>query len=191
MATGLTVSYTMRLIFYRLSGNFNLRVLRNTRDENKVIRHSMILLGVRAVFIGSVLSWLVFPEPYIICLRGLIKNIVLMVSLIGGGLGYIFNLLTINYNLKSLYNYKVVVMIGSMWFIPFLRTKKVGEVRFLIGIRVNKLGDKGWFEYFGRQGLYYSFRKLFIIFNVLQLNSVKVFMKIFVIGVVVTLFIFL
>nr|QBB87161.1 NADH dehydrogenase subunit 5 [Helicana wuana] len=191
MATGLTVSYTMRLIFYSLSGNFNLSVLSNTSDEDKVMSHSMILLGVSAVFMGSVLSWLVFPEPYMICLSGLMKNMVLMVSLIGGGLGYMFNLLTINYNLKSLYNYKVVVMMGSMWFMPFLSTKKVGEVSFLMGMSVNKLGDKGWFEYFGSQGLYYSFSKLFMMFNVLQLNSVKVFMKMFVIGVVVTLFIFL
>nr|YP_009383509.1 NADH dehydrogenase subunit 5 [Helicana wuana]YP_010433471.1 NADH dehydrogenase subunit 5 [Helicana japonica]APL97759.1 NADH dehydrogenase subunit 5 [Helicana wuana]USW67970.1 NADH dehydrogenase subunit 5 [Helicana japonica] len=191
MATGLTVSYTMRLIFYSLSGNFNLSVLSNTSDEDKVMSHSMVLLGVSAVFMGSVLSWLVFPEPYMICLSSLMKNMVLMISLVGGSLGYMFNLLTINYNLKSLYNYKVTVMSGSMWFMPFLSTKKIGEMSFLSGMSVNKLGDKGWFEYFGSQGLYYSFSKFFMMFNALQLNSVKVFMKMFVISVVITLLVFL
>nr|YP_009992274.1 NADH dehydrogenase subunit 5 [Chasmagnathus convexus]QNN90147.1 NADH dehydrogenase subunit 5 [Chasmagnathus convexus]QRK27392.1 NADH dehydrogenase subunit 5 [Chasmagnathus convexus] len=191
LATGLTVMYTMRLVFYSLSGNFNLSAMSNTSDEDKIMSNSMILLGVSAVFMGAALSWIIFPEPYMICLNGLMKNMVLMVSLAGGALGYMFNLLNINYNLKSLYNYKTVVMGGSMWFMPFLSTKNVGQMSLLGGMNVDKLGDKGWFEYFGSQGLYYVFSKLFMLSNMLQLNNIKVFMKMFVVGVVIMLFTFL
>lgn len=114
LATGLTVMYTIRLIFYRLRGNSNLRVIVNIRDEDKIIRNSMILLGVRAIFIGAVLSWVIFPEPYIICLNIIMKNIVLGVRLAGGVIGYIFNLLNVSYNLKSINNYKIVVIRGSI-----------------------------------------------------------------------------
>nr|YP_009253819.1 NADH dehydrogenase subunit 5 [Helice tientsinensis]ALK01311.1 NADH dehydrogenase subunit 5 [Helice tientsinensis] len=188
MATGLTVSYTLRLIFYSLSGDFNLSVLSNTSDEDKIMSNSMILLGVSAIFMGSALSWAIFPEPYMICLNSLMKNMVLMISFVGGVLGYMFNLLTVSYNLKALYNYKMVVMSGSMWFMPFLSTKKMSEVSFTSGMNVDKLGDKGWFEYFGSQGLYYLFSNFFSLLNALQLNSVKVFMKMFVVGVVIMLF---
>nr|YP_009912342.1 NADH dehydrogenase subunit 5 [Cyclograpsus intermedius]QLD96855.1 NADH dehydrogenase subunit 5 [Cyclograpsus intermedius] len=191
LATGLTVSYTMRLIFYSLSGNFNLSVMSNTSDEDKIMSNSMILLGVSAVFMGAVLSWIIFPEPYMICLNSLMKNMVLMISLFGGTLGYMFNLLSVNYNLKSLYNYKIVAMSGSMWFMPFLSTKKMSQTSLLVGISVDKLGDKGWFEYFGSQGLYYTFSKVFALLNMLQLNNIKVFMKMFVVGVVIALFTFL
>nr|APT69310.1 NADH dehydrogenase subunit 5 [Hemigrapsus sanguineus] len=191
LATGLTVSYTMRLVFYSLSGNFNLAVSSNVSDEDKVMSNSMILLGVSAIFMGAVLSWLIFPEPYMICLNGVMKNMVLMISLLGGSLGYMFNLLNVSYNLKSLYNYKMVVMSGSMWFMPFLSTKKISEMSFSSGVNADKLGDKGWFEYFGSQGVYYIFKEVFMLLNALQLNSIKVFMKVFVVSMVVLLFIFM
>lgn len=56
LATGLTVSYTFRLIFYSLRGSFNLSRLRNLEDGDKIIRNSIIILRLRAVFIGAVLS---------------------------------------------------------------------------------------------------------------------------------------
>nr|YP_009648777.1 NADH dehydrogenase subunit 5 [Pseudohelice subquadrata]QCZ36095.1 NADH dehydrogenase subunit 5 [Pseudohelice subquadrata] len=191
VATGLTVSYTMRLVFYSLSGDFNLGVLSNTSDEDNVMSNSMILLGVSAIFMGSGLSWVLFPEPYMICLSGFMKNIVLAISLMGGFVGYMLNLLSVSNNLSSLSGYSAVAMSGSMWFMPFLSTKKISEISCLSGASVDKLGDKGWFEYFGSQGLYYVFSKGFMVLNMLQLNSIKVFMKVFVIGVIVVLLAFL
>lgn len=114
LATGLTVSYTRRLIFYRLRGEYNLSALRNVRDEDKIITNSITLLGVRAIGMGAILSWLLFPEPYIICIRATIKNLVLLLTIIGGFLGYILNLIRTSYKLKSLVNYKYVVMSGSI-----------------------------------------------------------------------------
>nr|YP_009558808.1 NADH dehydrogenase subunit 5 [Metaplax longipes]QBA83257.1 NADH dehydrogenase subunit 5 [Metaplax longipes] len=187
-ATGLTVSYTLRLIYYSLSGSFNLGSLSNVGDEDQIMSNSMIVLGFSAVIMGSVLSWVIFPEPYMICLNLFMKNVVLMVTFIGGTVGYLFNLLTVSYGLKALFNYNSVVMSGSMWFMPFLSTKKVSEFSLKGGMFFDKLGDKGWFEYFGGQGLYYLFSKLFFILNSLQMNSIKVFMKIFMVGVVIILF---
>nr|YP_010466946.1 NADH dehydrogenase subunit 5 [Hemigrapsus sinensis]UVF28718.1 NADH dehydrogenase subunit 5 [Hemigrapsus sinensis] len=191
LATGLTVSYTMRLIFYSLSGNFNLEVMSNISDEDKIMSNSMILLGLSAIFMGALLSWVIFPDSYMICLNDFMKSMVLMISMAGAVMGYMFNMLSINYNLKALYNYKMVVMSGSMWFMPFLSTKKLSEVNFLVGSNVNKVGDKGWLEYLGSQGLYYVLKEGFMLLNMLQLNSIKVFMKMFVIGVVILLFVIL
>lgn len=141
--------------------------------------------------IGAVLSWLLFPEPYIICTNVVMKNLVLIISLTAATLEYILNLIDTTYKLKSLMDYKFVVIFGSVWFIPFLRTKKISEIYLVDGMMMEKLMDKGWYEYFGDQGLYYIFRKLFIVFNILQINRIKVFIKIFVVGVVIMLFTFI
>nr|ANI87260.1 NADH dehydrogenase subunit 5 [Metopaulias depressus] len=183
-ATGLTISYTMRLVFYSLSGEYNLSSLNNVLDEDKIMNNSMTLLGFSAIIMGAVLSWLLFPEPYMICMSMFMKNSVLMIILLGAFLGYMLNMLNVTYNLKSLMNYKFVVMIGSMWFMPFLSTSKISEFNFNKGVMMEKLMDKGWYEYLGGQGLYYSFSKLFFILNLLQMNSIKVFMKMFIIGII-------
>ncbi|MFV0503560.1 MAG: hypothetical protein ACK5LT_06290 [Lachnospirales bacterium] len=143
LATGLTVSYTRRLTFYRLRGEYNLSALRTVRDEDKIITNSMTLLGVRAISMGAILGWLLFPEPYIICMSMVIKNLVLLLTIVGAFLGYIFNLIRTSYKLKSLATYKYVVMFGSMWFMPFLRTKKISQLRFAKGAETEKLFDKG------------------------------------------------
>nr|YP_009503170.1 NADH dehydrogenase subunit 5 [Gaetice depressus]AXA13772.1 NADH dehydrogenase subunit 5 [Gaetice depressus] len=191
LATGLTVSYTMRLVFYSLSGNFNLSVMSNTSDEDKVMNNSMVLLGVSAIFMGALLSWLIFPEPYMICLNELMKSMVLLISMSGGLIGYMFNLLNINYKLKSLLNYKLVIMSGSMWFMPFISTSPLSKVSLGIGMKVDKIGDKGWFEYFGSQGLYYLFYKMSYMMNMLQTNNIKVFMKVFVVSMVIMIYVLL
>nr|UAM92183.1 NADH dehydrogenase subunit 5 [Geosesarma faustum] len=189
-ATGLTVSYTMRLIFYSLSSDYNLESLNNLFDEDSIMNNSMTLLGFSAIIMGAVLSWLIFPEPHMICMSMFMKNFVLMITFLSMFLGYMLNLLSITYNLKFLMNYKFVVMFGSMWFMPFLSTKKVSEMNLNNGIMMEKLMDKGWYEYLGGQGLYYVFLKLFITMNLLQMNSIKVFMKMFMVGVIM-MFMFL
>lgn len=56
LATGLTVMYTLRLIFYVLSGEFNLSVLNNVSDEDRLITNSIYALGLGAIFGGARLS---------------------------------------------------------------------------------------------------------------------------------------
>ena len=180
-ATGLTVSYTLRLIFYRLSRNFNLCSLRNVRDEDTIICNPMIPLGLSAITIGSILSWLLFPECYIICIRSFIKNVVLLVRFVRGLVGYILNLISTRDSLKSIGLYRFTRMVGRMWFIPFLRTKVIRKINLNVGLRIEKHIDKGWYEYLGSQGLYYMFRNGFVFLYKLQINNIKVIMKMFII----------
>nr|YP_007317577.1 NADH dehydrogenase subunit 5 [Ilyoplax deschampsi]AEH05075.1 NADH dehydrogenase subunit 5 [Ilyoplax deschampsi] len=189
-ATGLTVSYTMRLVFYSLSGSYNLSSLSNVYDD-KVMTNSMGVLGISAVVMGCMLSWMLFPEPYMICMSSMMKSVVLMVSGLGAVLGYLLNMMNSTNVLKSLSYYKYVVMFGSMWFMPFLSTKKISEVSLAKGMMSEKFMDKGWYEYFGGQGVYYIFSKMFVVLNTLQLNNVKVFMKMFIVSVAVVLLVYI
>nr|YP_010262172.1 NADH dehydrogenase subunit 5 [Somanniathelphusa yangshanensis]UIB42779.1 NADH dehydrogenase subunit 5 [Somanniathelphusa yangshanensis] len=190
LSTGLTVSYTMRLIFYSLSGDFNLNLLKDVKDTDNIMTSSMMLLGFSAVVGGSVLSWVLFPEPYMICMSGLMKSLVFMVSMIGAVLGYLYNLLNVTYSLMSLKSYFLVVMLGSMWFMPYLSATKKSEEVLKIGASMEKIGDKGWYEYYGPQGIYLSFSSMFMMMNLFQMNSIKVFMKMFVLSSLVLLFLY-
>nr|YP_010554935.1 NADH dehydrogenase subunit 5 [Somanniathelphusa grayi]UYP50867.1 NADH dehydrogenase subunit 5 [Somanniathelphusa grayi] len=191
LSTGLTVSYTMRLIFYSLSGDFNLNLLKDVKDTDNVMTSSMMLLGFSAVVGGSVLSWVLFPEPYMICMSGLMKSLVLLISMTGAVLGYLHNLLNVTYSLMSLKSYFLVVMLGSMWFMPYLSATKKSEGILKVGASMEKIGDKGWYEYYGPQGIYLSFSKMFMMMNLFQMNSIKVFMKMFVLSSLVLLFLYI
>ena len=191
LATGLTVIYTARLIYYRTSGDFNLSSLNNVRDRDRIIVNSITILGLGAIFGGGILSWIVFPEPTIICLSRFMKSLVLIIRIFGGVIGYIFNIIRRVYKLISLKNYRFIVMAGSMWFMPFLSSFKIREVRLISGRVLNKAGDKGWYEHFGGQGSFYFFSKIFILLNLLQINRVKVFIKVFVVRAIVVLFIYM
>ncbi len=53
MATGLTVMYTLRLILYSLSGEYNLRCITNLSDEEFLITILVRILGLGAILGGS------------------------------------------------------------------------------------------------------------------------------------------
>nr|YP_009973071.1 NADH dehydrogenase subunit 5 [Cancer pagurus]QNH68758.1 NADH dehydrogenase subunit 5 [Cancer pagurus] len=188
LSTGLTVMYTLRLIYYVLSGGFNLSALNNVSDEDSVMSNSMFVLGVGAVLGGASLSWVLFPEPFMVCMDSLMKSMALSVSMLGGVLGYLFNMSSVSYKLKSLSNYNFVYMSGSMWFMPLLSSNSNKSISLKVGGLVQKTGDTGWYEYFGGQGLFYLFSKMFFVLNKSQMNSMKVFMKVFVVSVIIVLF---
>nr|YP_010701990.1 NADH dehydrogenase subunit 5 [Huananpotamon koatenense]WCL18752.1 NADH dehydrogenase subunit 5 [Huananpotamon koatenense] len=188
LATGLTVAYTMRLVFYSMSGEFNLSVVSNSKDISNLMTDSMILLGLGAIMGGAGLSWLLFPEPYMICMSGIMKSLIMTVSIIGGFIGYICNLLNVNYSLISMKNYFWIVFMGSMWFMPFLSSVKNSDFIMKTSILMEKTGEKGWLEELGPQGLYWKFTYMFMGLNELQMNNVKIFMKMFVLSMLIMLF---
>nr|YP_009128691.1 NADH dehydrogenase subunit 5 [Lyreidus brevifrons]AJR19296.1 NADH dehydrogenase subunit 5 [Lyreidus brevifrons] len=181
-ATGLTVCYTLRLIYYSISGGFNLSSLNNVSDSSSLMTTPMSSLGIGAIIGGACLSWLMFPDPYMICMSSFMKLLVILVSLLGGVSGYLLNMMTLNYSLKSLSYYSIVVMMGSMWFMPLLSTLKLGKYSLNLGGQVYKVGDKGWSEHFGGQGLNSLFSSMFNMLYVFQGSGVKVFMKMFILS---------
>lgn len=185
MATGLTVIYTIRLIFYSIRGEYNLGSINNLSDEDYIITNSIRGLGLGAILGGACLGWMLFPECYMICLRFIMKIIVIIVRVLGGLIGYTLNIMRVNFTLKRLRNYRLIVFIGSIWFIPALSTLKLREKRLSSGRYVEKVLDKGWFEFYGGQGLNYIFSNLFYMLNSIHLNRVKIFLKVAVITIIV------
>nr|QXG19109.1 NADH dehydrogenase subunit 5 [Drosophila biarmipes] len=184
-STGLTVSYSFRLVYYSMTGDLNCGSLNMLNDESWVMLRGMSGLLIMSIVGGSMLNWLIFPIPYMICLPFYLKLLTLFVCIFGGLLGYLIsmsNLYTLN---KSLLNYNLVVFLGSMWFMPYISTYGMISYPLNYGQLVVKSFDQGWSEYFGGQHLYqkltdYS-KTLFLMHN----NSLKIYLMLFVFWVLI------
>nr|QAA11060.1 NADH dehydrogenase subunit 5 [Stenopus scutellatus] len=187
-STGLTVCYTFRLIYYSMSGFSSLGSFSSIQDDSEVMTSPMLGLAVGAIMGGASLSWLIFPYPDMICMQVFIKLLALLVSILGAVTGYILSLFSSSEHLKSLQFYSIVVFSGSMWFLPFLSTLKMNNLILSKGMDVFKIGDQGWSEFYGGQGIYSSVMKSSLNLQLVQDNSIKLYLLSFLlvmVGVVV------
>ncbi len=142
-STGLTVCYRIRLVLYALRGSFNERRCHGINDEGHIILKGISGLLTISVIGGSLIMWVIFPTPPIICLPIFIKLITLTVRVIGGLAGFIIFQSSLNMGRLSLKYHYLVEVLGSMWFIPFLSTFGAVKYPFLVGGLASKLGDYG------------------------------------------------
>nr|YP_004222770.1 NADH dehydrogenase subunit 5 [Bittacus pilicornis]ADW83142.1 NADH dehydrogenase subunit 5 [Bittacus pilicornis] len=189
-STGLTVCYSFRLVYYSLTGEFNSNSLHLLNDEGWIMLRGMLGLLFMAIMGGSMLSWLIFPTPSMICLPLYLKVLALVVSFLGGWLGYEVSQFSLNWKNKALNNYFFSVFAGSMWFMPVISTYGVNFYPLMAGQKIVKSFDQGWSEFFGGQGLYNTLSICSKFIQKLQNNDLKVYLITFVLWVVVLSIIF-
>nr|YP_010713875.1 NADH dehydrogenase subunit 5 [Glyphocrangon regalis]WDD39095.1 NADH dehydrogenase subunit 5 [Glyphocrangon regalis] len=187
ISTALTVCYTFRLVFYSLAGDFNMFSMNMLSDEDKLMTWPMIGLGMGSIMGGSVLFWMILPSPEMICLSLEFKLLVLLVSILGGILGYIMNNMNLSYTLKSIKFYELVTFSGSMWFMPFLSTYGMNFKVLLTGEKYIQVSDMGWSEFYGGLGSYFLFTKMFKYLQKVQDNNIKAYMMMFFMWLVILL----
>nr|YP_010461166.1 NADH dehydrogenase subunit 5 [Strophopteryx fasciata]UUF92097.1 NADH dehydrogenase subunit 5 [Strophopteryx fasciata] len=187
LSTGLTVCYSLRLVYYSMSGDFNTFSLHPLNDEGWVMLRGMMTLSFMAVIGGSLLSWVLFPTPSMICLPFYLKTLALSVSILGGWIGYELAKFSLSYNLQTLRLYFLTSFMGSMWFMPFISTYGVSYTPLALGSKVVKSFDHGWSEYFGAQGLYQMFTGWSKINQWWQNNDLKTYLISFILWVIILL----
>nr|YP_010506518.1 NADH dehydrogenase subunit 5 [Korinchia angustiabdomena]QGW56728.1 NADH dehydrogenase subunit 5 [Korinchia angustiabdomena]UXF58236.1 NADH dehydrogenase subunit 5 [Korinchia angustiabdomena] len=187
-STGLTVSYSLRLVYYSMTGNLNCSSLNVLNDESWIMLKGMMGLVVMSIIGGSMLSWLIFLTPYSICLPYYLKFMTLFVCLVGGMFGYFISKISLFFINKSLNNYFISMFMGSMWFMPYISTYGIINYSLIIGMNTLKNFDQGWSEFVGSQNLY----KQLIFFSrfnyLMQNNNLKIYMLIFVLWIVILIF---
>nr|QLY90286.1 NADH dehydrogenase subunit 5 [Caenis robusta]UJG45443.1 NADH dehydrogenase subunit 5 [Caenis robusta] len=189
-STGLTVCYSMRLVMYTLSGLFNESVCHPVNDEGHLMLRGMSGLLIMSVIGGSMLMWILFPTPAMICLPLNLKLMTIFVSLIGGWVGYIVFQSSVGMESLSLNYHFMVEILGSMWFMPFLSTNGVTHLPLSVGGVSMKLGDMGWLEYFGPQMVYKSVKNASLIYYWFSNNMFKMFlMTMFIMLILLLLYI--
>nr|YP_009647937.1 NADH dehydrogenase subunit 5 [Isophya major]QBZ37738.1 NADH dehydrogenase subunit 5 [Isophya major] len=153
-STGLTVCYSLRLVYYSMTGEFNFMSYHPLSDESWGMLSGMLSLMVMAVLGGSMLSWILFPNPVMICLPVGLSMLVLFVSTVGGLLGYEMAKFSLSSELYSLSKYMGVTFLGSMWFMPYISTVGVNRLPLLGGRQMLSVFDQGWSEELGGQMLF-------------------------------------
>nr|YP_009526702.1 NADH dehydrogenase subunit 5 [Cacoplistes rogenhoferi]AXY63905.1 NADH dehydrogenase subunit 5 [Cacoplistes rogenhoferi] len=152
LSTGLTVCYTIRLIYYVMGTNYNCWNNHCIGSENLVFIIPMVVLTLFSVLGGSMLSWIMIGTPNLIYLPLWMKFITLVVCVMGGWLGYELNLFSSIYKCSKISF--LMSFLGSMWFMPILSTHFFTSKFLWLGYYVQRDVDMGWSEELGSQGLY-------------------------------------
>nr|YP_009564035.1 NADH dehydrogenase subunit 5 [Ombrastacoides huonensis]QAX91385.1 NADH dehydrogenase subunit 5 [Ombrastacoides huonensis] len=190
-ATGLTVCYTFRLIFYSLSGSLGSGPMALVSEAHWMMLMPMVILSASAAIGGALLAWMIFPDPYMICLSPLFKGLAILVSVIGALGGYSLNIMSASNSAVSLSVHSPVAFLGSMWFMPFLSTLSVARPSLGLGGSLTVTGDKGWSEYLGGEGGFSSLMKGSQVMQVGQENMVMLYLKSFFMWIIIIFFIFI
>lgn len=188
-STGLTVSYSLRLVFFRITGEFNLNSLNILNDKSWGITFSIFFLIIIVIIGGRILNWLIFINLEIVCLPIILKLLVLVICLFGGGLGYIIRNVSLFFYNKSLIWRNYSSFFGIIWFIPIISTLGVIKIPLILGKNIFKLNDQGWREFFGGQMIYIKLKNYSLLIQELQNNSLKIYLLRFMRWLIVLLFI--
>nr|URX53857.1 NADH dehydrogenase subunit 5 [Postelectrotermes sp. 2 AB-2022a]URX53870.1 NADH dehydrogenase subunit 5 [Postelectrotermes sp. 2 AB-2022a] len=187
-STGLTVCYSFRLFYYVFCGDFNLSSFYFISDDNLNMIYGMVGLMVVAVFGGSMLSWIIFCTPSMVCLPFYLSFLIIFVSLLGGWFGYEFSKFNLGGSLFSLFFYGSSSFFGSMWFMPYFSTYGLSLSPLLLGFYSLKISDLGWTEYLGGQGGYWLLIHMSSVNQWWQYNNLKLFLMFFIMWVVILMF---
>nr|YP_010564787.1 NADH dehydrogenase subunit 5 [Volucella inanoides]UZA61190.1 NADH dehydrogenase subunit 5 [Volucella inanoides] len=184
-STGLTVCYSLRLVYYSMTGDLNCMSLNVLNDEGWVMLKGMLGLMFMSIIGGSMLSWLIFLTPDMICLPYYLKFMTLFVCILGGFFGYLISKISLFFVNKSLNNYLFSMFVGSMWFMPYISTYGIINYSLKIGMNTLNNFDQGWSEFIGSQNLYKQLVNFSKFYNMLQNNNLKVYLLVFVLWIIV------
>ena len=189
ISTGLTIIYTIRLIYYRIIGRINFIRLNFIVESRFIILKRIFLLIFIINIGGRILIWLILKTPYFICLPFIMKLIALIVTILGLIIGYKLTLIKLRYSIKRL-NFKLSsLFFSSIWNIPMLSVY-FNKYFLYLGNYLYKEIDQGWYEYFGRQNLYKNYKFYSKRFQLLFMNNLKIYI-ILIVGWIFTLLLFI
>nr|YP_003587441.1 NADH dehydrogenase subunit 5 [Papilio maraho]ACN91368.1 NADH dehydrogenase subunit 5 [Papilio maraho] len=175
-STGLTMFYSIRLLFYLMINDYNLLVIYNLYDEDYLMLKSMFMLLFMSLFVGSFLSWLIFNYPYMIYLPFNMKMMVIYFMMMGLLMGYLISKMKIYSVNKFLMVYNMSNFLCLMWFMPNLSTYSLNFYFLKISQNLSKNLDMGWSELYSGLGMYTIIKNYSIIYNFYQMNNFKIYL---------------
>nr|YP_010500027.1 NADH dehydrogenase subunit 5 [Adiscus speciosus]UWV18191.1 NADH dehydrogenase subunit 5 [Adiscus speciosus] len=186
ISVGLTVSYSIRLAYYSLMGNYSFISLSSLSEGDLMVK-SMSLIISFVVLSGSMLGWLILKTPYFICLPLILKFMTLAVIFIGGLLGFEASKMSINYSLSG--NQGLFRFFGNMWNMPVISTIFISRSFFFVGEKFNYVLDQGWVEFYGKNMIFSNIKSYLNVLQNLSVNHLKLNFLIMFIWIMYLMFI--
>nr|YP_010535877.1 NADH dehydrogenase subunit 5 [Crypsis chinensis]UYB79089.1 NADH dehydrogenase subunit 5 [Crypsis chinensis] len=174
LSLGLTVFYSFRLTYFSFLGVYNASAVSSISDGNMIMKLSMGGLIVLVVFMGSLLSWLMFGHMYIVVLPILMKLMSLIFVFSGMWLGLEFSKLDVGFILVSSKWFKSNWFISGMWNLSIISVLSPSSYSLNLGSFLYKSLDQGWTEYMGAQKIYLELKESSLFFRILMFNNIKV-----------------
>nr|WMQ77917.1 NADH dehydrogenase subunit 5 [Kamalia tattakana] len=187
-STGLTMFYSFRLMMYLMVSDYNLLSIYNLYDEDYVMLKSMFILLFMSLISGGLLSWLIFSYPYMIYLSFHMKMMVIYVSLLGGGLGYLISGMNIYSVNKFILTYNLSMFLCLMWFMPNLSTYGLNYMFLNFSNKLLKNIDMGWSELYSGVGMFMVVKNYSTLYNIFQINNLKIYLFSFILWIMIILF---
>nr|YP_009695253.1 NADH dehydrogenase subunit 5 [Alicella gigantea]QAT19467.1 NADH dehydrogenase subunit 5 [Alicella gigantea] len=148
LATGLTVSYSLRVMYLGVVSVDNLEVTSGVSDSGLWLIKAMSAVVSASVVFGFFFSWVFFPAGSVALLSGLGKMCIGVISLFMGVVSFYY--LAVGGKMMGLGNlYKAN---SKMWFLPELSSKPISLLSVLYGGTATKVMDLGWMEFYGGRG---------------------------------------
>nr|UFK32143.1 NADH dehydrogenase subunit 5 [Ophrygonius sp.] len=173
---GLTVSYSIRLMYYVLWSEVKSYKYCEMSSSFMSMMKGMSGLIFWVILLGSVLSWIYIIDFYFIYLSFIMKTMTLLFVVLGG----VCSMMMVFF--KSYYNYlnlKFFGMLGNFLFFSLIFNKSsVSYSKMIIYM------EQGWLEKLGSQGLYLSFSYMSNKFYMLFKENFKILLMMIYIFIV-------
>nr|YP_011010297.1 NADH dehydrogenase subunit 5 [Ventidius malayensis]WPW46912.1 NADH dehydrogenase subunit 5 [Ventidius malayensis] len=175
ISVGLTVSYSIRLIYYTMF-TVNNSYSCQSYMEDKFMNFSMIFLVLFSILGGSLIMWLMFHNPVFLILPTFMKIMSFLMIILGAFLG--LELSVFYYLPVSMFMlfYKHSFFFGSMWFMPSFSTYFLSSTFLKSSYNFNLNLEFGWGEYiFSKLSFFY----VVVLSKLMQFffyNNLKIYM---------------
>nr|AFP16939.1 NADH dehydrogenase subunit 5 [Ischalia sp. BMNH 840493] len=184
ISVGLTMSYSIRLVYYTSISVLNFISLNSLGDKNFIILKSMGGLILFVIFMGSMLLWLINLTPFFVILPIMMKLMTLIMIFIGSYVGLEMSKLSLNYELFSKKFKLISYFISQMWFMPYIFSSKLNLMVLNLGFLSLMKLDNGWSEYLGGQKSYNILKNNSLEIQIFMKNNLKIFFMLILIFLV-------
>nr|QQQ88601.1 NADH dehydrogenase subunit 5 [Hyalella kochi] len=153
IATGMTVSYSLRVIYLAVTNNTNNKSAYSLEDSDSTVITSMLILFFMGVLMGYLFSWSVVWTPYALVMTSLNKYYILCVMLISSAV----ILLALTYKARMSPGLILTLFLASsskMWNLPLLSTNSPVKSVLMTGLTSSQLMDKGWLEMYPPKSMF-------------------------------------